>query len=84
MCVVSSFRTLREEPWSHWVAFTHFLKPLGHLGHQKSPKGAPKAPKGLPKVTKKGAFLEHAAQKGSKKHKKTFRHLTMKPSYDLT
>ena len=35
----------------------HFLEPLGHLGHQKSPKGAPKAPKGLPKVTKKRAFL---------------------------
>ena len=31
----------------------HFLEPLGHLGHQKSPKGAPKAPKGLPEVTKK-------------------------------
>ena len=31
----------------------HFLEPLGHLGHQKSPKGDPKAPKGLPKVTKK-------------------------------
>ena len=27
----------------------HFLEPLGHLGHQKSPKGGPKAPKGLPK-----------------------------------
>ena len=36
----------------------HFLEPLGHLGHQKSPKGGPKAPKRLPKVTKKGAFLE--------------------------
>ena len=23
----------------------HFLKPLGHLGHQKSPEGGPKAPK---------------------------------------
>ena len=35
----------------------NFLEPLGHLGHEKSPKGAPKAPKGLPKVSQKGAFF---------------------------
>ena len=34
-----------------------FFKPLGHLGHEKSPKGVPKAPKGFPKVTKKETFL---------------------------
>ena len=59
--------------------FGHFWKPLGHLGHQKSPKGGPKTPKGLPEVTKKGAFLEHVAKKAPKKHKKTLRHLTVKP-----
>ena len=32
----------------------HFLEPLGHLGHQKSPKGGPKAPKRLPKNDQKG------------------------------
>ena len=35
----------------------HFLEPLGHLRHQKSPKGAPKAPKGLPKVSQKIDFF---------------------------
>ena len=50
----------------------HFLEPLGHLGHQKSPKGAPKAPKGLPKVTQKGAFFGVVCITGvSKKCKKT-------------
>ena len=36
----------------------HFLEPLGHLGHQKSPEGVPKASKRLPKVTKKTVFLK--------------------------
>ena len=39
----------------------HFLEPLDHLGHQKSPKCGPKAFKGFPKVTKKVHILD---QKG--------------------
>ena len=35
----------------------HFLEPLGHLGHEKSPKGAPKAPKVRPKVSQKEVFV---------------------------
>ena len=53
----------------------HFLKPLDHLGRQKSPKGAPKAPKGLPEVTAKVHIFEqkmdlgviHGIQKNVKK-----------------
>ena len=75
MRVVSSCRTLREEPWSHWVAFGHFFEPLGHLGHQKSLKGAPNTPKGLPEVTEKVHIFDqkvdlcelHGFQKNDKK-----------------
>jgi hypothetical protein len=50
----------------------HFLEPLGHLGHEKSPKGAPKAPKGLPKVSQKGIFFGVVCiTRISKKCKKT-------------
>ena len=53
----------------------HFLEPLGHLGHQKSPKGAPKAPKRLTEVTKKVHIFDqkmdlgvlHGIQKNVKK-----------------
>ena len=53
----------------------HFLEPLGHLGHEKSPKGAPKAPKGLPEVTEKVHIFDqkvdlsvlHGIQKNVKK-----------------
>ena len=54
---MSSFRTLFGEPWSRWVAFGTLFEPLGHLGHEKSPKGVPKAPKGFPKVTQKAVFF---------------------------
>ena len=55
----------------------HFLEPLGHLGHQKSPKGAPKAPKGLTEVTKKVHIFDqkmdlgvlHGIQKNVKKER---------------
>ena len=51
---------------------TNFLEPLGHLGHDKSPKGAPKAPKGLPKVSQKEAFFGVVCiTRISKKCKKT-------------
>ena len=39
-------------------------EPLGHLGHQKSPKGAPKAPKGLPEVTKKVHIFDQKVDLG--------------------
>ena len=42
----------------------HFLEPLGHLGHQKSPEGAPKAPKGLPKVSQKNICWELCVLRG--------------------
>ena len=57
----------------------HFLEPLGHLGHEKSPKGAPKAPKGVPKVSQKDTFFrvvcipripKKCKNKAPKKHRK--------------
>ena len=54
---MSSFRTLLGSLGAVGSLLGHFLKPLGHLGHEKSPKGGPQAPKGLPKVSQKGAFF---------------------------
>ena len=69
---MSSFRYLLGSLGAVGSLWGHFFEPLGHLGHEKSPKGAPKAPKGLPKVSQKKPFLGVVCiTRISKKCKKT-------------
>ena len=79
---MSSFRTPFGKPWSRWVALGSLFGAFGHLGHEKSPKGAPKAPKGLPKVTKKEPFLELCVLRGVPKSVKK-RYLKVQPQMCL-